>query len=135
MESNVCIDVGSTLRCAYSDPTPLTVMMGEHKVTINLTNIPPDMTEAIENQKQRYAELDALCRGLQSKVTEEDMVIQALKNATNDAPRPPLSDEGVKDILSFVKTANLTELNQRVVLVRLVTGWNTARAKAFVEHN
>jgi len=137
MESTVIIDVLSARPGQYEEPKPIKIGLGGESVTIQLSNIPQDMTPTLDSYKERYNTLQQQFRDYKAASFETQNRVVELEHqiaTTNDAPRSPLPDESLKELLAFVRGEDCDKTaTSLIVVTRLVTGWGAVQAKAFVD--
>jgi hypothetical protein len=139
METNIAINVTSAIVGTYDSPTPFEFSLGGHKAVITLTNIPRDMTAELEAAKRRQEQMRESRDSYLKQSNEFENKIHALErqvaSTEESAPRSAVSDDTMKELLLYIKSADMANANSRIVVARLVTGWNSQRAQSFVATN
>ena len=137
MDSTILIDVLTARRGPYDEPSPIEIGIGGERVKVQLTNIPRDMTGDVTRLQQNYRDLsrchDEEVAGYQKQVSD----LKQQVGAFNDSPRPPLVDDTLRQLLTYLKNNPLpiesAIATNLIVVTRMLTGWGAVQAKTFVE--
>ncbi len=138
MKTTLTIDVGTVELGPYGSrdaKRAFTVSVGADCVEVALTNIPKDLSERVGFLEAACEEKQAKINELRDLPTNPDREVQRLQaeiERLNDAPRPAVSDETLKEILWHCLPSGMAII-PRIKLVRVLTGWGLQQAKTFVE--